>query len=104
VVGGAERIEEALGGGRGKDLADGHGVDQAGADVAEESRLMARAAAGDDADAPWPDGLALTMTRGLVSYWRNCGCATRMPRSMSSTTWSGSLMTRFITRVPVFLF
>jgi len=44
VVGGAERIEEALGGGRGKNLADGHGVDQAGADVAEESRLMARAA------------------------------------------------------------
>ena len=50
AIGRAERGVEALGGRRGEHLADGHGVEQAWADVAQKGRLVPGAAAGDDAD------------------------------------------------------
>ena len=51
MVGGAEGVEKAFGGGRGKNLADGHRIHQAWPNIAEERRLMPGAAAGDNADA-----------------------------------------------------
>ena len=48
AVGGAHCVEEAFGRGRRKNFPDGDSVHHAIADVAEESGLMARAAAGND--------------------------------------------------------
>ncbi len=102
LVGGPNGRRRSFGGGRGENLAHRHRVDQARADIAEKRRLMARTAAGDDAHAAlarWP-GLDDDARVGLVLA--QFDARLRMPRSMSSTTWSGSLMTRFITRAPVF--
>ena len=50
LVDGADALLERLGGGAGEDLAHGHGIDHVAAAVADEGGLVARAAAGDDAD------------------------------------------------------
>ena len=50
AVDGVHAFKHEIDAGRGKDLADGAGIEQAAADIAGEDGQMARAAAGDDAD------------------------------------------------------
>ncbi|MCY1437606.1 hypothetical protein D9M71_537740 [compost metagenome] len=48
MIGSTEGVKETLGSGRGENFADGHGINQAGTDIAEKCRLVAGAATGDD--------------------------------------------------------
>ena len=97
AIGLADGIVKALGGRRGEQLADGHGIQHVPAGIADEGRLMAGAAAGDDADLagdrgmPGDDDARVLRRARTMSEW-----ALTKPLTVSSTTWSGSLINRCI--------
>ena len=97
AVDGLRGGEHLVGHGRGEDLARAGGVEHARADEAAVQRLVAGAAAGDQAHLAADRGRRRGRRSGLAKSTRRSGWAAATPARASRTTASGALMNFFTT-------